>query len=209
MAGRPKKIEDDELVEIAAKLMAELGPDEFSLWRVGERVGMSASSVLRRFGSQESFLAQVWAYGLAVREAVLERMATYGAEEPLEAVVAFYGELAAMHGTALQTRHHLAFLRLDVRDAGGSAQIDVLERQQEALVRGWLEEATRRGVLVGGTPSGELASLCGAVYLGELLRWAMFGEGGGAEDDGGDGSGRARVERALRALLAPYRAGEV
>jgi AcrR family transcriptional regulator len=189
-------IEDEQLLAAAQRLLFEVGPAEFTLARAAARGGVSAATLIKRFGSKrELFLAlnRRWADSIEPGLAA----ATAGQPTPLARLRAAatwgFGDLDAPSNTANQ----LAALALDLQDPA----------MQELLARGWrivigrltelAAEAIEAGELDGRLPAEQVARILFAAGEGIRLTWSVLS----------GGSLVARAEADLGAILASLRAG--
>jgi AcrR family transcriptional regulator len=65
---RNKTVSDEAILQAAATTMSKLGPKDFSLRAVGDRIGLSAATLLQRFGSKRGLLLACVSQGAAVVE---------------------------------------------------------------------------------------------------------------------------------------------
>jgi AcrR family transcriptional regulator len=169
---RPRVADDEQLLAAAQRLLYEVGPAEFTLARAAARGGVSAATLIKRFGSKRQlFLAlnQRWVDSIGPGLAV----ATAGQQTPLErlrAAATFgFDDLDSPPNTANQ----LATLALDLQDA----------RMQELLAEGWrivtdrltelAREAIEAGELPGDLPAEQVARILFAAAEGIRLTWCV------------------------------------
>lgn len=190
---RPRKQTDDQLVAAAARTIAARGPHELTLADVAAEAGVSAATLVQRFGSKRALLLAVAASGPTV---VADAFGA--ARKPRRSALAALEEalsgLAAGVADPDQVANHLAFLALDLGDPEfrrhAVRDTDAFREQIEALLKqavtdGELELRARR----------PLADALQAAYHGVLLMWAI--------DRRGDPGSRVREQ--VRLALRPYR----
>jgi AcrR family transcriptional regulator len=172
MMARPRVIDDERLLAAAQQLLYEIGPAQFTLQRAAERAGVSAATLIKRFGSkQQLFLAlnRRWVDsiipGLEAAEA--------GCHSPLARLRA-----AALWGfddldTPANTANELATLALDLQD----------DAMRELLAEGWLifenhlaelaGAAIEAGELRRGHPAEQVARILLATCEGTRITWCV------------------------------------
>jgi len=156
--------------------MYELGPAAFTLERAAARAGVSAATLIKRFGSKkELFLAlnRRWVASIAPELAA----ACAGKDSPLArlraAALCGFDDLDSPANTANQ----LATLALDLQD----------EQMRELLAAGWrialghltelASEAIAAGELAGDLSAEQIARVLHAAAEGIRLTWCVLPEG--------------------------------
>jgi AcrR family transcriptional regulator len=198
MMARPRVIDDERLLAAAQKLLYEIGPAAFTLQRVAERAGVSAATLIKRFGSkQQLFLAlnRRWVDsiipGLEAAEA--------GSRTPLARLRA-----AALWGfddldSPANTANELATLALDLQD----------DAMRELLAEGWrifeqhlaelADGAIDAGELGQDHPAEQVARILLATCEGTRITWCVRPVGSLVA------RARADVDAVLAALAATGR----
>jgi AcrR family transcriptional regulator len=183
--------DDEQLLAAAQRLLYEVGPAEFTLARAAALAGVSAATLIKRFGSKRELLLALnrrWVDSIGPGLAA----ATAGHQTPLARLRA-----AASFGfddldSPPDTVNQLAALALDLQDAG----------MRELLAEGWrivtdrltelAREAIEAGELTGELPPERVARLLFAAAEGTRLTWSVRP----------DGSLVAQAEADLGAILA-------
>jgi AcrR family transcriptional regulator len=172
MVARPRVIDDERLLAAAQAVLYEVGPATFTLQRAAERAGVSAATLIKRFGSkQELFLAlnQRWVDSLLPAFSAAEA----GCQTPLArlraAALCGFDDLDSPGNTANQ----LAALALDLQD----------EKMGELLARGWLiieehlgelaAEAIAAGEFSRDYAAEQIARILLATGEGTRLTWCV------------------------------------
>lgn len=174
--ARPVEHDDDKLLDAAEQVLLTEGPSAFTLAKAARRAGVSAATLVKRFGSKEQLflrLSQRWAGSLdaALREAVA------GHSSPLARfrVVALhsYHDLDNPATAAQQ----LAALAVDLQN----------EEMRQLLHTGWghvrrhlrthAAAAVKAGELVGCPPPAHLARIVVGAMEGGCLAWSVHPEG--------------------------------
>ncbi|MCB9795017.1 MAG: TetR/AcrR family transcriptional regulator [Alphaproteobacteria bacterium] len=192
--ARPKTVPDADVLHATAQALGELGPAGLTLAEVGDRCGLSAAAVQRRFGSKQGLLlalcagaAPAWREGLAAADRAHP-------EDPLEAALSALCAPSLGLGGSLEAARHLA-----------TFADDLLDPERAPLVRAWyallredlaarLRGAVARGSLAKHDPEALAAALC-AMWSGAMVELCL--EAGSAPPD----HARGRLEL----LLAPLR----
>ena len=172
MMARPRVIDDERLLAAAQELLFEIGPAAFTLQRVAERGGVSAATLIKRFGSkQELFLALSRRWVDSITPAL--EAAEAGCGTPLARLRA-----AALWGfddldSPANTANQLATFALDLQDGA----------MRDLLAEGWLiveEHLTRlaadaiaAGELGPALPAEQVARILLATCEGTRLTWCV------------------------------------
>jgi AcrR family transcriptional regulator len=196
MMARPRVIDDERLLAAAQELLYDVGPAAFTLQRVAERSGVSAATLIKRFGSkQRLFLALNRRWVESITPAL--EAAEAGCATPLARLRA-----AALWGfdyldSPANTANQLATLALDLQD----------DAMRELLAAGWLiveEHLTRlaadaiaAGELAPGRPAGQVARILLATCEGTRITWCVRPVGSLVA------RAQADVDAVLSALAAP------
>ncbi len=190
---RPRKQSDDELVAAALRAIAARGPHDLTLADVAAEAGVSAATLVQRFGSKRALMLAAAGSG----ETVIAdgfAAARRRRRSPLAALEDALGEMAASVSDPEEVANHLAFLALDLADeefrryaerATGAIRDGIDALLKEAVASGELDLRARRPV-VESIQAG---------YHGSLLMWAIERRG----------DPRARVREHVRLVLRPYR----
>jgi len=198
MMARPRVIDDERLLAAAQELLFEIGPAAFTLQRAADRAGVSAATLIKRFGSkQQLFLAlnRRWVDsiipGLEAAEA--------GCRTPLSRLRA-----AALWGfddldSPANTANQLATLALDLQG----------DAMRELLAEGWLifeqhltdlaDAAIDAGEMGRDHPAEQVARILLATCEGTRITWCVRPVGSLVA------RARADVDAVLAALAATGR----
>ncbi len=192
--ARPFETADEHLLAAADKVLMTEGPSAFTLAKAAECAGVSAATLIKRFGSKQALfrrLSQRWFDSL---DGFLE-----------ERAAAHASPLAKFRAVALASYHdldnpttaskQLAALAVDLQDDEMRALLDA----GWGVARRHLERHAIDGVAVGefaGCPPPEqLARIVFTAMEGGCLSWSVHPEG----------SLVARLSNDLDALLAAWR----
>jgi AcrR family transcriptional regulator len=195
--SRPIETADDELLDAADAVLLTDGPAQFTLARAADAAGVSAATLVKRFGSKERLflrLSQRWVASL---------------DEHLHARAAGHDTpLARFEAIALHSYHDLD------RPTTAHNQIAALavDLQSDEL-RGWLHvgwehvrrhlaahaaDAIEAGQLTGCPPADQLARIVAGAMEGECIAWSVHPEGSLVQ----------RLRDDLRALLSGWTRGD-
>ena len=86
---RPRTIDDETVLATAAGLIGRIGPGQVTLQRVAEEVGLSAATLVQRFGSKRELLLAI------ARSGAAEAFARAPSGSPLETLVGGLAESVA------------------------------------------------------------------------------------------------------------------
>ncbi|MEV6284282.1 TetR family transcriptional regulator [Kribbella sp. NPDC051770] len=174
--ARPRLIDDDAVLDATRVVLAELGPLKLTLAAVGARAGLSAPTLIQRFGSKRGLLL-----ASAARSPLMVLRAAEEAEarntSPLAALRDFALSSVAHIERREQLGNGLGFVQLDVADpefrahalAHSTAIIDTTRRM--------LSAAQEAGELVSAADVDALARLTLVCFNGALQVWAVNGWG--------------------------------
>jgi AcrR family transcriptional regulator len=193
MSPRPRTVPDTAILAAAARVVSRLGPAHLTLADVGREVGLSAATLVQRFGSKRGLLLAV--AGTQAADVAREFAAARAAHrQPLAALVAALVSLSAWAATPEMLSNHLAFLQIDLTDPEFHRYALAHARTTRTEIAHLLEEAVAAGELVR-CDAARLARAVEGTYNGALVTWAIYREGPVAD----------WLRDELEALLTPYR----
>jgi AcrR family transcriptional regulator len=193
VSPRPRTVADAEIMAGAIRAISRLGPGRLTLADVAREVGLSAATLVQRFGSKRGLLLSLAEQSVgAVGQCFAAARAAH--RSPLAALVAAATEMTRHAASPEETANHLAFLQLDLSDPDFHAHALQSTRQVEAGYRSLLEEAVEAGEL-SRCDTARLARAVWAVSGGSLIGWAIHREATAYE----------WVRRDLATLLEPYK----
>ena len=196
MSPRPRTVEDAAILEAAVNVIGRIGPDRLTLADVGEEAGLSAATLVQRFGSKRDLMLSVLRFATSGYEERFEN-AIQNSESPLEAIFAAAMDRAPVAGPEELARM-LAFYLSEVGDPDFRAL--AVENTQKAIAgfKKMLDDAVEAGELTETyIDTAQLAETIYSLVMGTLLTWTI----------NADGSYRARIRRELDVLLRPFRRG--
>jgi AcrR family transcriptional regulator len=190
---RPRKHSDAQLVAAAARAIATCGPHALTLADVAGEAGVSAATLVQRFGSKRGLMLAVAGSGPEVMADAFAAARTRR-RAPLPALEDVLAEMAAAVSDPEQVANHLAFLAIDLADPEFRAHAARFTEALRAGIDALLAEAVKRGEL-GLRPRRPVVDAIQAAYHGTLLMWAIERQGDPGET----------VRAQVRLILRPYR----
>lgn len=197
MSPRPRTVEDSAILEAAVTVLGRIGPDRLTLADVGGQAGLSAATLVQRFGSKRELMLSVLKFAT---DGMGERLdaAIQNHESPLEAIFAAAMDRAGPLGGPEALANLLAFYLSDLGDPEFRALAVENARRAVAGFKRMLDEAVAAGELAESyVDTDELSQTIYSLVMGTLLTWTVTG----------DGSYRTRIRRELDILLRPFRRG--
>lgn len=193
MAGRPRGIEDAEILRIAVDLIGRVGPDGLTLAAVARDAGVVAGTLAQRFGSKRGLLLAIADHSASGADALLASVRARH-PRPLDALAALLVESAAPLATPESYANHLAFLCVDLTDPAFHVRALAMHRGRRETVAALLAEAAATGALRPEADTWELADAALEITSGAGLVWALDREG----------TLDARLRKALDTVLRPH-----
>lgn len=173
---RPRTVDDARILAAAAEAIGEHGPAHFTLAAVAEKVGLSPSTLLQRFGSKRGLLLELAATGPEWADTKF-RAASARHTSPLKALVATLKAMTASVATPEAMANNLAFLQIDLRDPDFHALALAHAQAFRRGILAILNEAKHARELRPDTDTRRLTEAVEAVYNGALITWAIHRNG--------------------------------
>ncbi|HJU66458.1 MAG TPA: helix-turn-helix domain-containing protein [Gemmatimonadaceae bacterium] len=193
MSPRPRTVPDEVILEATARVIGRLGPARFTLADVGAEVGLSAATLVQRFGTKRGLLLALARSAVDfVNDCFVTIRARYAS--PLAALLSAATQMASQVDSPEELANNLAFLQLDLSDPEFHQLALESSRLIRAGYRALIDDAMAAGELEP-CDSTRLASAIDATAGGSLIAWAIHREG----------DVKAFVRKDLETLLAPYR----
>ena len=193
MSPRPRTGTDEKIIEAVAKVIGRVGPAKLTLADVGKEIGLSAATLVQRYGSKRGLLLAVATSAVESVDACFDMVRT-AHRSPLAAVVAAATDITRYLDTPDEVANHLAFLQMDLSDPDFNRLMVINSRKMLAGYRRLLQEAVDAGELVE-CDTARLARAITAVCGGSLISWAAFKQG----------TAVAWVRTDVNTVLEPYR----
>ena len=189
--ARPRTVDDQAVLAAAADVVNRVGPAKLTLQRVADEVGLSAPTLVQRFGSKRGLLLAMGDQAAAGWPETFQS-ARSRTGSPLEALVEALVSLTGHVSTPDAMANNLAFLQIDLSDPEFHQRTVASMSQMRGLIEELLDEAVDAGDLPADTDTPALADSVMNAYNGALITWAIFREGTLEE----------RLRRELRRVLA-------
>lgn len=173
--ARPRILDENRLLDAAAEVLADVGPAEFTLARAAERVGASAATYVKRFGSKHGvFVALNRRWVDSVESDLSARTAhLHGVERLREALLWGTPTMDAPENAA----NLLAALALDLTHADLRALLDRGWAAQHQHIAELVAEVVRDGDLRGAPEPDDAARMLLALVEGTRIAWCVRPEG--------------------------------
>jgi AcrR family transcriptional regulator len=197
MSPRPRTVDDSTILEAAVTVLGRIGPERLTLADVGTEAGLSAATLVQRFGSKRDLMLSVLKFATTGFENRLQ-IAIDENESPLEAIFS-----AAMNrpGTLSEPEtisNMFAFYMSDLRDPQFRELAQENARNAVAGFKTLLDEAVTKGEIAESyVDTAQLAETIYSLTLGTQMRWSVYGEG----------CYRSMIRNELDVLLRPFRRG--
>lgn len=196
MSPRPRTVEDSAILEAAVTVIGRIGPERMTLADVGEAAGLSAATLVQRFGSKRDLLLSVLKFTTdGFEERFSNAMAS--SDSPLDALFAAAMD-RALGVPAADMANILSFYLSDLGDPDFRAL--ALENSKRAVTgfKRLLDEAVEQGELTESyVDTTRLAETIYSLVMGTLITWSVSDEG----------TYRAKIRNELDVLLRPFRRG--
>jgi AcrR family transcriptional regulator len=194
MAGRPRTVSDEDLINATLRIMSRLGPVKLTLAEVAKEAGVTAATLVQRFGSKRALLLKICAGAAEFTDACFDMVRTAHPASPLDALLAAATGMTQHAQSPEELANSLAFLQIDITDPEFYAHTLEMSKKTLAGYRALLKDAIAAGEL---KPHDTLrmARAINAMAGGSLIAWAIFREG----------TAERWVKRDLETLLAPHR----
>lgn len=193
MAPRPRTVADDDILMALHAVVGRLGPARLTLADVAAEVGLSAATLVQRFGSKRGLLLAFARAGADTADLCFEG-ARARHRSPLAALVAAATLMTQSMGSPEELANGLAFLQMDISDREFRKYALTSFQKTHAGYRALLDDAVKAGELMP-CDTAKLAHAVAAVSGGSLIAWAVWQQG----------PADRWVKRDLETLLAPYR----
>ncbi|MQA96965.1 MAG: TetR family transcriptional regulator [Streptosporangiales bacterium] len=189
---RPRTVSDEAILDAVLDLAHRIGPARLTFAAVAAEVGLSAATLVQRFGTKRDLLLAADRQAVGLWVGALERSA---ATSPLARVVE--GLVLAVERVATPELmvNSLAMLQLDLADPDFHAETLRGARAVRAHIERDLRAALDAGELRAGTDTSTLATLVETTYHGAMIGWAIHRERPLAD----------WMREQVEAVLAPHR----
>jgi len=198
MSPRPRTVDDPTILEAAIRVLGRMGPEKLTLAHVGEEAGLSAATLVQRFGSKRELLLAVMKHAITSTN---ERHAAANSstDSALEAIFTCAMDRSGSFAGPDVLGNLFAFYLSDLSDPDFRALTVENSRQAIAGFKSLLDKAVENGELAESyVDTQQLAETIYSLMVGSLVTWTV---------SGGEGNYRTRIRRELDVLLRPFRRG--
>ena len=164
--ARPKRISDEAVLDAALRVMLRVGPADFTLAEAGREAGVSAATLLQRFGDKQTLIVRALTRDVAN---FIERLDEAPLSPGREAVLDLFWLVTPDTDDAEAFVDQLPWLREDFRNPG----LNRLSRQMFTALRAAI--AARLPPLP--IPAETAARLLEAQWQGAMNQWGFFQAG--------------------------------
>ena len=193
MAARPRTVSDQDLMSATIRVMSRLGPVKLTLAEVAKEAGVTAATLVQRFGSKRGLMLKIAAEAAEFGDGCFTMVRDAHPDSPLDALYAAATGMAEMANTPEELSNSLAFLQIDLSDPDFYVHTLELSKKTVAGYRALLKDAIAAGELKPHDTT-RMARAINAIAGGSLIYWAVFREG----------TARRWLRRDLETLLGPY-----
>ena len=191
--ARPRTVADADILMALHAVVGRIGPMRMTLADVAAEVGLSAATLVQRFGSKRGLLLAFAKAGAETAEDCFTSVRARHAS-PLDALTAAATLMTQSMGSPQELANGLAFLQLDIGDREFRKYALEGVEKTHAGYRALLDDAVKARELKP-CDTAKLAHAVAALSGGSLIGWAVWQRGAAA----------TWVRRDLETLLAPYR----
>ena len=197
MSPRPRTVHDDAILDAAIEVLSRLGSERMTLADVGSEVGLSAATLVQRFGSKRELMLALLRHVIGNIDARFES-AIANHPSPLDALYAAAADRAGPLEGHVTLANRLSFYLSELDDPEfHSVAVENHRRAVDGFKR-LIDNAIEAGELAEGyTDSAQLAEAIYTMQMGSLVNWAVTN----------DGTLKATIRREIDVLLRPFRRG--
>jgi AcrR family transcriptional regulator len=197
MSPRPRTVHDDAILDAAVQVLSRIGASKMTLADVGSEVGLSAATLVQRFGSKRELMLAVKKHVIDHIQARFEHAAA-SHESPLDALVAAAADRPGPLDGHITLANRMSFFFAQMDDPEFHA---LAVQNRDRAIEGFqklLESAIQAGEMTDGNiGTRQLAETIYSMQMGSLITWSIANEG----------TAKARVKQDLDTLLRPFRRG--
>jgi AcrR family transcriptional regulator len=186
-------VSDEELIAATIRVMSRLGPVKLTLAEVAKEAGVTAATLVQRFGSKRALMLKISADAAAFAEGCFDMVRAAHPGSPLQAIFAAATAMTQHMGTPEELANSLAFLQIDISDPEFHAHTLTMSRKHLAGYRALLKDAIAAGELKDHD-TARMARAINALASGSLIAWAILREG----------PAERWVRQDVETLLKPY-----
>jgi AcrR family transcriptional regulator len=194
MSPRPRQNTDVEILQAAFRAIARLGPARLTLADVAQEAGVTAASLVQRFGSKRALLLAAAADAAGGHVYIFSGLREKH-RSPLAALLGLSDCMSVMGSTPDEVAHTLAFLQFDLADDEFLEHAQAGSLGMRAGIASLIRDARAEGEL-GPCDVKRLAHAVQVALNGSIIDWTIHREGPMAQ----------WIRKDLKSVLDPYRA---
>jgi AcrR family transcriptional regulator len=197
MSPRPRTVDDTTILEAALSVLSRIGSERLTLADVGAEAGLSAATLVQRFGSKRDLMLSLLRHATGAIDARFVN-AMQSEESPLESLYRAAMDRIGPRDGPVTLGNRLSFFLSQLED---SEFHELALQDATRAIEGYkrmIEDAIKAGELTEGViDSTQLAQTIHALAFGSLLTWSICQQG----------NLRTKIRRDLDVLLRPLRRG--
>lgn len=175
MAGRPRTVSNDAILDATTRVLHRLGPARLTLADVGVEVGLAPATLLQRFGSRRGLLL-AHAERAAGQVGPLLQAARATHASPLTALIEALAGVAADVETPEQLANSISLLLIDLTDPDFYRHAQAFTATMLQEIQALLDTAVEAGELAP-RDTARLARAVQTTFNGVLILWAIDRQG--------------------------------
>lgn len=174
--ARPIETDDDALLDAADAVLMTQGPSAFTLAKAADAAGVSAATLIKRFGSKDRLFLRLSQRWVASLDPLLE-----------EAAAGYASSLARLRAVALHNyddldhpetaAHQLAALAIDLQNDEMRGWLHVGWGHVQRHLARHIAQGMTAGELIGCPPPQQLARIILGAMEGGCQIWSVHPEG--------------------------------
>lgn len=192
MSPRPRQNTDLQILQATFRAIARVGPAKLTLAAVAAEAGVSAASLVQRFGSKRALLLAAAADAAGGHVYIFEGLRQKH-RSPRAALLGLAACMSVLGGTAEEVAHSLAFLHADLSDPDFRRHSLRRSRGLYKGIQRLVQDAVKAGE-IRVVDTSRLARTVQATLNGSVVQWTIHREG----------ALEAWVRHDLHTVLAPY-----
>jgi AcrR family transcriptional regulator len=173
--ARPRSISSQDILAEAYELLMEVGPGKFTFERLGEKVGLVPTALIRRFKNKRQLMLEIDRYALELTNKEVFK-AIRETQSPIEAIIVQFITEMRYASTIERFANGQEFLLHDFRDKDLYDNYRISFERRHLQIAQLLMRAQQDGLLTGIDNINELARQLEIVAHGAGHVWAMTGE---------------------------------
>jgi AcrR family transcriptional regulator len=192
MSPRPRLQSDAAILEAAFQVVNQTGPDRFTLADVGEKIGLSAATLVQRFGSKRGLLLKMFEQSIGLIDDRFTA-ALISNQSPIDCLYAAAVERFSVFDMPDTLANRFSFILIELSDPEFRTYVADSTAKAVSGYKTMLDNAVAAGELDSGFDSQIVAETIHSMTLGSLMMWAILRDGAPGD----------RIRQNLDALIRP------